>query len=117
MICKTNANHPLFYTFLIQIILEIKGITSPDSKLHEGLKFFYDFAVKQIHYFLDKYRWYYYQDKICRIYEYRFVIVGKDHEGFVPLKVTLELSTTITGSAAVYRRIHTVKAYIDGCFY
>lgn len=54
---------------------------------------------------------------MCKIYEYRFVIVGKDHEGFVPLKATLESSTAITGSAAVDRRIHTVKAYIYGCFY
>lgn len=60
IIFKANVYHLLFYTLLIQTILELYNITSSEYELLEAPKLFDNHAISQMHYYQDDKNVYYY---------------------------------------------------------
>lgn len=111
MTCKANKVHAIFYTSMIQATSERNNIIFVESGLLEAPKMFNDQAVSQTRYHRDENNIYFcYQDKLCMIYEDKFVTPKEAPEGFVPCK-TLSSSSNI----AFDQLTPAVKAYFGGC--
>lgn len=67
-ICKSNPKCPMFYTSLIQYILELNEVCSNDADLLKGPKIFYNSATKLMEYYKDKDDVYYYTIVYGKVY-------------------------------------------------